>query len=203
MLPRPIDPMDGQAYALLRLRPARLRRLCASAAVAIPMLLSAFFLTIAWLPPVHGRLPDKAISEIAALEFRKLPFWLKLRDPAQRVREAGDCMVVATTTAECVPLLELALAANSRNTQAALWLALIAAHEEDIERAQHWLRFARQRDHSFAVLWSNWQMAPAASGFLLPSKSDEELILMAPAGFRGHFPLLLERGWDADALFTL
>lgn len=194
---------DRSACSLPGLHPAYLSRLSASSAIVIPMLLSVFLLVNSWPPPADSKIPDSVIRRISFHGSLKLPSWLTLRDPAQRMRAAGDCMVSATAVAECIPVLEQALAANSRNTQAALWLAMVARHEGDIARAQHWLRYARQRDGSFAVVWANWQMALAAPGVFVPPTSDEELILKAPPDFRGHFPLLLGRGWDAHALFGL
>lgn len=203
MRPPPMHSTDSSASSLPGLHPAYLPRLSASSAIVISMLLSVFLLVNSWPPPADGELPDSVIRRISFHGSLRLPSWLTLGDPAQRMRAAGDCMVSAIAVAECVPVLQQALAANSRSTQAALWLAMIAKHEGDTARAQHWLRYAWQRDRSFAVIWTNWQMALAAPGVFVDPTSDEELILKAPAGFRGHFPLLLGRGWDAHALFGL
>ncbi len=155
-----------------------------------------------------GAMPTESIilprpSEVA------VPRRLRLKDPRGLLAVASGCMVSAPQILACVDPLLLALQANTRQTQAALWLGQIASFAGNEELAGEWLRYARERDRSFAVQWAEWQfhhgLQRRQGGEWRPSPSGNvaDLLRVAPVGASSHFEVLLAAGWQADALLAL
>lgn len=190
-------------------------RLPAAAGVALalaPMLLAALLL---WSHVDAGALPPglpprplpagAASTKTPAFLQALTPAFLQvlpLNDPADRLRDAGRCMAGAERVEDCVPFLHSALAANGRNTQAALWLSQIALHRADRAEATRWLSYALQRDRSFPVLWTVWQAATLENLPVPAAPQDEDLLRTAPPGYRAHYPFLLARGWTEPRVFS-
>lgn len=130
-------------------------------------------------------------------------FPVPLVDSSRFAKAAGNCVALHENMQACEHLLKIALAANSRQTDARLWLAFLAEHAGRNADAEVLYLQSLQRDHSFYPLWAYWSFLQRTGADLRARDLDRQVLLRATPSFRAHYSALWRSGWTPKQTFEV